>query len=348
MIGKILEKAKGAGIKVYKRNIENLIAALEKSSNFWEMLDYADIPITYAAKLIKILEDEGLVKIEGEKILLTERGKELAKEGVKFYDFVCKACEGRGVPFYADKELYKLFLQAAAERPEMLQKYDQGAVTPETTIARVLFMMQRGDLENKRIMVMGAEDDLNGLAIALTKKAKEVVILDIDERLIKLVNKWVDKLGIENAKAEVFDLRNPFPEEYLHKFDVFVTDPPETIAAFQAFVERGFATIKHDGGVGYFGLTLKDSSIFRWKQFQEILLKNNAVITDIIQDFCHYMNWEYFKEMEAFKLSPTKILPKKIWYKSAWYRLEILPGFKSSNEKISDEVFYLDEEGSTT
>ena len=31
MIEKVLEKAKAEGIKVYKRNIENLIAALEKS-----------------------------------------------------------------------------------------------------------------------------------------------------------------------------------------------------------------------------------------------------------------------------------------------------------------------------
>jgi predicted methyltransferase len=50
----------------------------------------------------------------------------------------------------------------------------------------------------------------------------------------------------------------------------------------------------------------------------------------------------------AAELAPVKREPKTIWYKSAWYRIEALPGFKRWNEPISDEVFYIDEEGSTT
>ncbi|HIQ31607.1 MAG TPA: putative methyltransferase, partial [Aquifex aeolicus] len=217
------------------------------------------------------------------------------------------------------------------------------------TVARVLHIDSRGDLRGRDVIVMGAEDDLTGLAVALTRKARKVLVIDIDERLIEFDKKVFKELGIDNAEAMVWDLRKPFPEDMLGEFDVFITDPPETFAAFRAFIGRGIATLKGEGCAGYFGLTLRDSSIFRWKEFQDTLISEyGVVITDIIQDFNHYMNWEYHPLTRAAEIAPVKREPRGIWYRSAWYRIETLPGFKRWNEPISDEVFYSDEEGSTT
>ncbi len=353
ILKKIAEEVqKETRVRLHSRNVERVISAILTTGDFWKIIDLSDIPVPAAAGIINKLKEEGLVFIdENENILLTQKGYDLVSE-LNIHpvvDYSCQACEGRGYPFYADKELYRTFVEIAKDRPKAIQDYDQGSVTPETTIARVLFIDSRGDLRGKEIIVMGAEDDLTGLAIAMTGKARRVLIIDIDKRLIDFDNRIIKELGIDNAEAMVWDLRNPYTEDFLGKFDVFITDPPETFAAFRAFIGRGIATLKDAGCSGYFGLTLRDSSIFRWKEFQEILINEyGVVITDIIQDFNHYMNWEYHPNTRAAQIAPVKREPKEIWYRSAWYRIETLPGFKRWNEPISDEVFYLDEEGSTT
>ena len=341
-----------SGVRIYKRNVEAVLSAVQKSGDFWEIIDMSDLPVPAASGIVKVLIEEGILFIDDEENLrLTQKGFDLVRElGIEpFTDYTCKACEGRGIPFYADIELYREFIQLTKDRPKAIRDYDQGSVTPETTIARVLFIDSRGDLRNKDIIVLGAEDDLTGLAIALTRKARSVLVIDIDKRLIDFDNRIFKELGIDNAEARVWDLRNPFPQEMLGKFDVFVSDPPETLPAFRAFIGRGIATLREEGGVGYFGLTLRDSSVFRWRDFQIALTSEFGVaITDIVQDFNHYITWDYHKETKAAELAPVKKDPKTIWYKSAWYRVEVLPGFKRWNEVISDNVFYLDEEGSTT
>ncbi|MBT9253000.1 MAG: bis-aminopropyl spermidine synthase family protein [Brockia lithotrophica] len=248
-----------------------------------------------------------------------------------------------------DKELYREFLRVSAGRPPAIQDFDQGSVTPETTVSRVLFLEQNGDLWGKDILVLGAEDDLTGLAIALTRKARRVLVLDIDARLVDFDNRAFRELGIDNAEARVFDLRNPLPEELLGAFDVFVSDPPETLASFRAFIGRGIAALREEGAVGYFGLTLRDASVYKWREFQRLLTGEfGVVITDILQNFNHYTNWDYHPRTRAAQIAPVAHPPRDIWYRSAWYRIEVLPGFVRWNEPIDDDVFYLDEEGTTT
>ena len=355
ILEKIAEEAtEKTNIRLIGRNIERVLAALQVTTDFWKVVDYSDLPVPAASEIIKELLNEGIVKIENDEIYLTDKGINLIKELniPPYVDYACQACEGRGIPFYANKEWYQKFLQLTKDRPKAIQEYDQGSVTPETTISRVLFLDSREDLRNKDILVMGAEDDLTGLAVALTGLANRVLILDIDERSIEFDNKIFKELGIDNAEAIRFDLRNPFPEEWIGAFDVFITDPPETLKAFKAFIARGISALREPGSAGYFGLTLRDSSLNRWQKFQRALIDDyGMVITDIIQDFNAYMNWEYHEETKAQRVAPVNKGPSDIWYRSAWYRIEAMPGFKGENVQITDEVFrelYLDEEGSTT
>ena len=341
-------------IKLIPRNVERVLAAVQVVSDFWKIVDYSDLPVPAASEIVRELIDENVLKVENDEIYLTDKGIELIKELniPPYVDYTCQACEGRGIPFYSNKEWYRKFVELAKDRPKAIQEYDQGSVTPETTISRVLFLDSREDLRNREILVMGAEDDLTGLAVALTGLPKRVLILDIDERAIDFDNRIFKELGINNAEAIRFDLRNPFPDEWVKSFDVFITDPPETEKAFKAFIARGISALRGEGSAGYFGLTLRDSSLNRWQKFQRALINDyGMVITDIVQDFNAYMNWEYHSETKAQRLAPVDKAPSDIWYRSAWYRIEAMPGFKGENIQIKDEVFrelYLDEEGSTT
>ncbi len=330
-----------------------MLSALLATGDFWQVVDRAALPVPGAAAIVEELLALGWVERRGDDLVLTEAGREAVERfGIRPpVRHACPACEGRGVPFWADRGLYQTFLALAKDRPESVQEFDQGYVTPETTVARVLHMASRGDLDGKEILVLAAEDDLTGLAIALTRRAKRVLILDIDPRLIEFDRRAFRELGIKNAEAEVFDLRNPFPKEWLSAFDVFVTDPPETPRAFRAFIARGIAALRAPGSAGYFGLTLRDASLFRWAEFQRALLDYGMVLTDILQDFNVYEIWPYHANTRAARIAPTKRPPQAPWYRSSWQRIEALPGFRGENLAFTEEdlrEIYLDEESSTT
>ncbi len=342
------------GIKTLPRHIERILEALLATGDFWQVSGNAHLPVPVVASAIKHMQDAGWVNVSDDKIELTADGLRVAQEAglSALPSYKCPRCGGRGIDYTARPDWWNQFKEIIQERPEPIQQYDQAYVTPETTISRVLMLEERGDLRNRRILVMGAEDDLTGLAVALTGLAKEVLILDIDERLINFDNHWIQKLNLPNARAQVFDLRKPFPEEWLRHFDVFITDPPETLMAFKAFIGRGVAALKGAGSAGYFGLTLQDSSMARWQQLQRMLLDEwDMVITDIKQDFNEYVPWPYHQETKAQRLAPVKVGPSDIWYRSAWYRVELLSDGKGINEAFDEGVLkelYLDEESSTT
>ena len=339
------------GVRLYRKNVEKALTALRSTEDFWTFVDRADLPVPAAAAIVEVLREDGYLAVEEDRLRWTPAGLTwLETQNVPPYtSHLCLACEGRGIPFTADKDLYREFLRVSVGRPPAIQDFDQGSVTPETTVSRVLLLEQNGDLWGKDILVLGAEDDLTGLAIALTRKARRVLVLDIDARLVEFDNRAFRELGIDNAEARVFDLRNPLPDELLGAFDVFVSDPPETLASFRAFIGRGIAALREEGAVGYFGLTLRDASVYKWREFQRLLTGEfGVVITDILQNFNHYMNWDYHPYTRAAQIAPVAAPPRDIWYRSAWYRIEVLPGFVRWNEPIDDDVFYLDEEGTTT
>lgn len=341
-------------ITVTSKDIERILHAIQRNDNFWQICGDAHLPVPVITSAIQFLFNQKMIEIRDQKVFLTNLGKKWIQkwkiEAGKNY--TCSKCQGRGIDLSSKPDWVTQFLQIEKDRPAPKQQFDQGSVTPETTIARVLLLDQRDDLRNKRILILGAEDDLTGLAIAMTNLAEEVLILDIDERFIQFDHYYIQKWGLKNATAMVFDLRNPFPEEWLHRFDVFITDPPETYSAFKAFIGRGIAALKGKGCVGYFGLTRQDASLKRWMDLQKLLLNEwGAVITDIIHDFNHYQPWDYHDQTRAANLSPVKSKPDQVWYRSSWYRIELLQDHGGTNEPISPEILdelYLDEESSTT
>ena len=333
--------------------VEKILRAIKTTTNHWLIIRLAEEPINVVNKALALLKQLKIIKTEKNKVTFTTYGKKLAKE-LKIEKLIrpeCQVCEGRGINFRFDDELYQLFLRIQRKRPRPARAYDQGNVTPATTIARVLLALAHGDIQDKDVLALGAEDDLLGLAIALTKKAKRVVVLDIDERLITLDNYWAKKLNL-NLEARVFDLRKPLTKDLIGSFDTFFTDPSETVASIKGFILKGVAALKGPGSVGYFGFTLKDSSLTKWYILQKILNENKIVITEILREFNFYENWPYLEETKSFKESiPRKRPERTIWYTSNWYRLVTLPGFKRLNidlTKYKGKKFYDDVENSTS
>lgn len=334
------------GIIVQEKDIERIIQALLTNSNFWNIVYLSSQPFNAVAETLKVMTEENLLREDDKHQLhLTEKGGKLAENySLKpQLDLSCKFCEGRGISLEKLKELLQNFKEITKERPQAIIDYDQGFVTPETTISRVALLAQRGDIQGKEIVILG-DDDLVSVACALSGLPKRVVILEIDERIVNFIKKVALKNHLE-IEAIQFDLRKKLPPEFIAKFDTFLTDPPETVEAFEAFVGRGLATLKTGGCAGYFGLTYSESSYPKWNEFQKILVeKFKVVITDIIHNFNEYINWDYLLPSIRDDLSFVQQQPSFNWYRSSQYRIVTLENFLRWNENMTGKEFYIDKE----
>lgn len=338
------------------RRIKNQVlqALYRREMSVYELIDEQDASLPEFFELIQSMEREGLIKVENGMISLTDKGLKLCEElGVKKVEkLTCDCCEGTG---YAIKGIFestlKEYSEIAKDRPEAIEVYDQGFISLDGVIRRVEFLFERGDLLKTEIFVVG-DDDLFSLASALTGLPKRVFVVDIDERLIDFINKKADEYGLP-VEAQVYDVQQAFPEELKGKFDVFVTDPVETIPGLKLFLSRGVSTLKGVGCSGYFGLTTLEASRRKWYEIQKMIHDMGFVITDIRRKFNVYPQDEknFFRFQE--KLPIVKKLGAKVdynWYKSSLYRIEAVKEPKPlvEGEMRIDEKVYKDEESWAT
>ncbi len=333
-----------------RRDAERAVAAVLSGGSIWSSIRLSQVPLRYLTTFWNLMIEEGLLKARGDGLELTQEGKHWVTSCNidRPADFNCRRCDRTGLDSRRGRlsTVREMFIQIASQRPAAIRKYDQGYVTEETTLARLAFAWEKGDLTGKDVIVLG-DDDLVSVALALSGVCRRIVALDIDQRLIGFINRTVRSYGLTNLEAMVQDLRDPMPPSLVSQFDTFFCDPTESFLGFQVFVGRGLACLKGEGSAGYFGLTRVESSLRKWQRIQRFLLSRGAVITDIRDRFHQYANWGYVEEMRSWDWLPVKVLPEEIWYESALYRVELLRKPRVANEKVSGDIF-TDEEAATT
>lgn len=340
------EVGEETGIKVTGRDIEEVISGLLATSHFWEVVQLARLPFNVVVRTINLLAERGWVEVTADgEISLTGAGRDMvAREGIRRRKiYTCPACEGRGVALKGLEDLLQRFKEMTAQRPQPIIEYDQGFVTPQTTVSRVALMASRGDLEGKSLLVLG-DDDLVSLAAGLSGMPCEVVVLEIDERLINFINEVACKENLP-VFARRYDFRDRLPDEYVRHFDTFITDPPETLEALEVCLSRGLIALKGEGCAGYFGLTHAESSLKKWNSLQQLLAgKFKVTITDILEDFNHYVNWDYLLPSLKTNLPFVQVQPRINWYRSAMYRIQTLGQVEGIKNEPAICELYVDEE----
>ena len=328
------------------RDVEKVMSGLARTSHFWEIVCTSQKPFNVVAEIIEDMRSRGLVDIgEDGDIALTPEGKAFLSNHKIFAhrDYACPTCQGRGIWKEELKELARRFDEVTADRPEAIVDYDQGYITTSTVVSRVALIAERGDLEGKKLLVLG-DDDLFSIAAGLSGLPEEVVVLEIDDRLVEYINKKAGALGLP-VKAEKYDFRDKLPERYVGRFDTFNTDPPETIEGLEVCMTRGLTGLVGEGCAGYFGLTRTESSLKKWNLFQRLLVnKFDVAITDIIHEFNHYVNWDYLLESIRDDYKFVQVKPRLNWYRSSMYRIELLGGTKRLENRPMPCELYIDEE----
>ena len=203
-------------------------------------------------------------------------------------DMVCPRCDGKIVIYDDLKDLQALMEEAYRLKPRPTFVFDQRPVNLQTTMRRIAYLLFRDDLKGKRIAVLG-DDDLTGLAIGLLDLAKDVVIFEIDERLVGFIDGFARKHS-RPIKVESQNLIKDIPSKYEGHFDVFLSDPTPKKVPFTVFTNVGVKLLSKPG-IGY--LSMYPSCMDLSLDLQDSLHKMRLLITDLIPYFTEY---EFIKE----------------------------------------------------
>jgi predicted methyltransferase len=196
-------------------------------------------------------------------------------------------------------------------------------VTPETTVRRLALMAQQGDLVGRDILLLG-DDDLTGIAAALSGLPRRICVLDVDERIVSFVRDVARDRGWDHVYAEVYDARDGLPSYLRGQFDVFFTDPIDTVKGLLLFLSRCTEGLREPGSAGYFGLSYLEASWRKWRQIQQGILDMGFAITDMLGAF-HDYQLEDIVAQDWARMAPVPVKEPDIpFYVSTVYRLELV------------------------
>ncbi len=335
-----------------RRIVLQILQFVDGETSVYRLIDSQDASLPEFFSLLQKLKEDGLIELERGKVRLSERGKKIRDEiGLFSSNVRCDCCDGTGYIIAEEfKDAFEEYRKIAKNRPEAIEVYDQGFISVEGVMRRVEFLYERGDLASK-IFIVG-DDDLFSIASSLTGLPEKVTVVEIDERLVNFINSVAEEYSLP-VEARVYDVQQAFPDELRKKYDVFVTDPVETIPGLKLFLSRGVSTLKGAGCSGYFGLTTLEASRKKWYEIQQMIHDMGFVITDMVRKFSVYPEEEknFFRFQE--KLPVVEKLNAEIdwnWYKSTLYRIEAVKDPKPlvEGEMIIDEKVYKDEESWAT
>ena len=205
--------------------------------------------------------------------------------------------------------------------------FDQRPITLSTTIKRINHLLTNNDVYKKNIVFLG-DDDLDGLALALTRVDCNITVLDIDERLINYINE-VAKLEKLNINAYVYNALDKVPNNLKHTFDVLFTDPTPEEIPFTIFMNDAVNLVKKDTGVIY--TSIYSSAMKKTYKLQEVITNMHLYIDEVLPRFTEYQAiYELYKDedIEFMKENNIPFDNESICFTETQFRLEVTPDTK--------------------
>jgi len=311
-------------LKKIEEYVVNELASSKKS--LWQLLENSQFPLKDLVQALGEMRKREIIRTDGTGFVLTPRGrKKVPRDSSLYRSSICDHCWGkRIVPQGKFQEVLAEFQKIARGRPAPSLEFFQGYMREEDVVARATLMHRYGDVLRRKIVLIG-DDDLLSVVLSLTGMPSRVCVLDVDERLGNFLKEVNRDYGLD-IEFRIYNVAEPLPEDLIGSFDVFSSEPLETMSGLKAFVGRGVGCLR-DNGCGYFGLTVLEASYKKWLAVEKLLLRMNCVITDIIKDFSRYpmnygtVNYESFAANLGFPVEKSSGVN---WYKSTLFRFEAL------------------------
>lgn len=328
---KVIES--GDNLAFYIEITNNIIDYIRnnKSATFQEITKYVGGSDRRVIRLLDQLVELKILRFYRKRFFLRDTS---SSTNFKISDVCCNFCDSKIVNIDGKLKPVRGFVESVLmKRPTPTFIFDQRPVNADTIVRRVAYLILKGDAQDKKIALIG-DDDLTCVALAKTGVAREVVVFDIDERVLESIESISQKykLGIKVVKQ---DLLKNTPKKFQGYFDVFITDPTPTLKPLVLFTNRGLEMLKKGRGkVGY--ISLYPSHMEKTIDFQKVLGEMNILITDLIPAFNQYDFLEF-----TYTPSDLKLLKKyaaneaKISFSEHLMRIETTDASKPIKMEIS-------------
>jgi len=215
------------------------------------------------------------------------------------------------------EKVFDFFSRYNINRPQPDRNLDQFFATEETVLRRAALLGGVPDITEKQLLFLG-DDDLTSAVFALIFKAKRVVVIDIDNRILQFLRMIAreEKLPIETFE---YDLRNPLPKSDFKRYDIAFFDPPYTPQALNTWLIRAMEatlgagsnrsrkkpeTLSRKHYFMCYGYTDRETE--RGLKIQQVITSLGFIIQEKIRDFNHYYGAESIgSKSDLFLLQPT-------------------------------------------
>jgi len=301
-------------------------------TDLWEIFKRSDEYFEGVVAVVENLHDEKLIKVfKNGKFILTPKGKRFANQLIptkvpKSY----KIEYNTSIPSPLQKILKKMNKVYKEVNPK--DEFEQGSLRPKAAMKKVAYAIHRGDVAGKHLVCVG-DDDLLSLIFGMTGLPKSILVLDIDEDILALVDKYAKNISVP-ITTKLQDLYKPISPKYRWKYDTFFTQPPDTVLGYTLFISRGVETLKKKPGmIAYGGLTPTGCPRGGLLEIEKINQKMGLLTTDYINKICEYppLRTE-IKKVEVPSYIPYP--PNKMWYVSDLVRYKTTKNTKPYYTKV--------------
>lgn len=187
----------------------------------------------------------------------------------------------------------ELIFDILNSRPTSNHEIDQVLMTPASVFLQ--FELCASDIKNKKIIFIG-DDDHVSLLFSKFYDA-QCTVLEYDQRIIKNLQLWSEKLELKNYQIKEFNAKNPVSEPLLlNNFNFFYINPPYSSKnkGYGAKVWLSRALECCNGGAkGILVVPIMESldwSMNNINIIENFLLNNNCTILRIDQNVHNYLD----------------------------------------------------------
>ncbi|MBC6418112.1 MAG: bis-aminopropyl spermidine synthase family protein [Prochloron sp. SP5CPC1] len=182
------------------------------------------------------------------------------------------------------KEAFEKFVTLAEDRPGENSNYQQRHLTFRSSFLRALYMLARGDIANKRVVLIG-DDDLTSLALQLLAPSVKLLVLEIDRDILHFLEMRGESLPGQ-CTYQIMDVSTSWNTSLNGSFSTVLCDPSKEL--YDLFLQRVGELLNPVRGVFY---TCFDQTYSRDRTDQEFLsqiVARGFYITDVIPRFVNY------------------------------------------------------------
>jgi predicted methyltransferase len=135
--------------------------------------------------------------------------------------------------------------EIAAGLPPPARELDHVLARPATMAARAGYFAQRYALAGATVLCVG-DHDLTSVAVALAEPDAELLVVDVDQRVLEYIGRVAAERGLPITTAFA-DLRIGLPPSFTGRADLVFTDPPYTSDGVGLFLARGLQGLRRSG-----------------------------------------------------------------------------------------------------